>query len=213
MSDVPRWQIVGDWFDTCNCNIPCPCTFAQPPTSGECEGILAWHIREGNYGDVQLNDLSVMAVGAFTGNIWEGKTKVSMAIFIDERANERQRNALQMIFGGRVGGWPAKFANLIGEVRGMEFARITFHVDDDLASWRAEIPGKLRSSAEALGGPTTPPGKRVQVHNAGGAETGHGGVATYGKSTADSVDAFGFKWNRTGRSSKHIGFNWSGPDA
>jgi hypothetical protein len=213
MSDVPRWQIVGDWFDTCNCSIPCPCTFAQPPTSGECEGILAWHIREGNYGDVQLNDLSVMAVGAFTGNIWEGKTKVSMAIFIDERANERQRNALQMIFGGRVGGWPAKFANLIGEVRGMEFARITFHVDDDLASWRAEIPGKLRSSAEALGGPTTPPGKRVQVHNAGGAETGPGGVATYGKSTADSVDAFGFKWNRTGRSSKHIGFNWSGPDA
>ncbi len=213
MSDVPRWQIVGDWFDTCNCSIPCPCTFAQPPTSGECEGILAWHIREGNYGDVQLNDLSVMAVGAFTGNIWEGKTKVSMALFIDERANERQRDALQMIFGGRVGGWPAKFANLIGEVRGMEFARITFHVDDDLASWRAEIPGKLRSSAEALGGPTTPPGKRVQVHNAGGAETGPGGVATYGKSTADSVDAFGFKWNRTGRSSKHIGFNWSGPDA
>lgn len=212
MSDVPRWQIAGDWFDTCNCSIPCPCTFAQPPTTGECEGILAWHIREGNYGDVRLNDLSVMAVGAFKGNIWEGKTKVSMAIFLDERADERQRNALQMIFGGRVGGWPAKFASLIGEVRGMEFARITFHVDDDLASWRAEIPGKLRSSAEALGGPTTPPGKRVQVHNAGGAETGPGGVATYGKSTADSVDAFGFKWNRTGRSSKHIGFNWSGPD-
>lgn len=213
MSDVPRWHIAGDWFDTCNCSIPCPCTFAQPPTTGECEGILAWHIREGNYGDVRLNDLSVMAAGAFTGNIWEGKSKVSMAIFIDERADERQRNALQMIFGGRVGGWPAKFANLIGEVRGMEFARITFHIDDDLATWRAEIPGKLRSSAEALGGPTTPPGKRVQVHNAGGAETGPGGVATYGKSTADSADAFGFKWNRTGLSSKHIGFNWSGPDA
>jgi hypothetical protein len=45
----------------------------------------------------------------------------------------------------------------------MEFARIDFHVDDDLASWRAEIPGKLTSSAETLGGPTTPPGKRVQV--------------------------------------------------
>jgi hypothetical protein len=213
MSDVPRWQVVGDWFDTCNCSIPCPCTFAQPPTTGDCEGILAWHIREGNFGDVSLNDLNVMAVGAFSGNIWEGKSKVSMAIFMDERADQRQRNALQMIFGGRVGGWPAKFATLISEVRGMEFARINFHVDDDLASWRAEIPGKLRSSAEALGGPTTPPGKRVQVHNAGGAETGPGGVATYGKSTADVADAFGFRWNRTGRSSKHIGFNWSGPDA
>jgi len=212
MADVPRWHIAGDWFDTCNCSIPCPCNFAQPPTTGECEGILAWHIREGNYGDVRLDGLSVMAVGAFKGNMWEGKTKVSMAIFIEERADQRQRDALQMIFGGRVGGWPATFATFIGEVRGMEFARIEFHVDDDLASWWAEIPGKLTSRAEALGGPTTPPGKRVQVHNAGGSETGPGGVATYGKATADKADAFGFKWDRTGRSSKHIGFNWSGPD-
>jgi hypothetical protein len=160
-----------------------------------------------------LDELSVMAVATFTGNIWEGKTKASMAIFLDERADERQRDALQMIFGGRVGGWPGTFAEFIGEVRGMEFAPIDFHVDDNLASWRAEIPGKLTSSAEALGGPTTPPGKRVQVHNAGGSETGPGGVATYGKAIADRADAFGFKWNRTGRSSKHIGFDWSGPDA
>lgn len=132
---------------------PCPCTFAQPPTSGDCEGILAWHIRKGNYGDVGLDGLSVMALGSFKGNLWEGQTKAMMAMFIDERANERQREALQMIFGGRVGGWPATFAGFIGEVRGMEFARIDFHVDDDLASWRAEIPGKVKSSAEALGGP------------------------------------------------------------
>ncbi len=212
MAEAPRWHIAGDWFDTCNCSIPCPCTFAQPPTTGECEGILAWHIRNGDYGNVPLDGLSVMAVGKFVGNIWEGNTKVSMAIFIDERADERQRDALQMIFGGRVGGWPGTFANFIGEVRGMEFARIDFRVDDDLASWHAEIPGKLTSSAQALGGPTTPPGKRVQVYNAGGCETGPGGVATYGKATVDEADAFGFKWNRTGRSSKHIGFAWSGPD-
>jgi hypothetical protein len=213
MADVPRWQVTGDWFDTCSCNIPCPCTFAQPPTNGECEGILAWHIRDGNYGQVRLDGLNVMAVGTFKGNIWEGKTKASMAIFIDERADQSQRDALQMIFGGRVGGWPGTFANFIGEVRGMEFARIDFHVDDDLASWRAEVPGKLTSRAEALGGPTTPRGKRVQVHNPGGSETGPGGVATYGTAIMDKADVFGFKWDRTGRSSKHIGFDWTGPDA
>lgn len=213
MTDVPRWQVTGDWFDTCNCSVPCPCTFAQPPTTGDCDGILAWNIRRGSYGDVRLDGLSVMGLIAFTGNIWEGQTKASMALFIDEQADARQREALQLIFGGRVGGWPAILGSLIDDVRGMEFARIDFHVDDDLASWRAEIPGKLTSSAEALGGPTTPPGKRVQVHNAGGCETGPGGVATYGKATADRADAFGFKWDRTGRSSKHIPFDWSGPDA
>lgn len=213
MAGVSKWHVQGDWFDTCNCSVPCPCTFAQPPTTGECEGILAWHIRKGRYGDVHLDGLNVMALGAFKGNLWAGEAKASMAMFVDERADERQREALQMIFGGRVGGWPAVFAQSIGEIRGMEFARIDFHVDHDLASWRAEIPGKVKSSAEAIGGPTTPAGKRVQVHNAGGCETGPGGVATYGKSTADQADAFGFTWNRTGRSSKHIGFDWSGPDA
>lgn len=138
MADIPKWRVQGDWFDTCNCSIPCPCTFAQAPTSGDCEGILAWHIRQGNYGNVRLDGLSVMALGSFKGNIWEGKTKASMAMFVDERADERQREALQMIFAGRVGGWPGTFANFIGEVRGMEFARIDSHVDDDLASWRRD---------------------------------------------------------------------------
>jgi hypothetical protein len=148
MPDVPKWHLKGDWFDTCNCSIPCPCTFAQPPTSGACEGILSWHIRTGNYGDVHLDGLNVMAFGAFTGNIWDGQTKASMAIFLDERADARQRDALQMIFGGQAGGWPGSFAKIIGDVRGIETARIDFHVDDDLSSWRAEIPGKAKSSAQ-----------------------------------------------------------------
>jgi hypothetical protein len=213
MNDIPRWTVTGDWFDTCNCAIPCPCTFAQPPTSGHCEGVLAWHIQRGQYGDVTLDGLSVMAVGVFDGNIWEGKTKATMGLFLDERADGRQREALQMIFGGRAGGWPGTFAGFIGEVRGVEFARIDFHLDDDLASWRAEIPGRVRSSAVALGGPTTLPGQRVQVHNPGGAECGPNSIATYGSSTADSVRVFGFEWDRTGRSSKHIRFDWAGPDA
>jgi hypothetical protein len=208
-----KWNVKGDWFDTCKCSIPCPCTFAQAPTTGDCEGVLAWHISTGYYGDVRLDGLSVMAVGYFEGNLWEGKSKASMGIFIDERADAPQREALQLIFEGRVGGWPGIFANTIGEVRGLEFAPIDFHVDDDLGSWRAEIPGKAVASAEALGGPTTLPGQRVQVHNPGGSEVGPNAIATWGKSTADKASAFGFNWNRSGRSSKHIRFDWSGPDA
>jgi hypothetical protein len=213
MPTVPKWNLKGDWFDTCSCSIPCPCTFAQPPTSGSCEGILAWHIRTGQYGEVKLDGLNVMALGAFDGNIWEGKTKATMGMFMDERADDRQREALQTIFSGQAGGWPGVFAAFIGEVRGLETARIDFSVADDLSSWRAEIPGRVVSSADALGGPTTPPGKRVQVHNAGGAECGPGSIATYGKSTADKANAFGFNFDRSGRSSKHMAFEWSGPDS
>jgi hypothetical protein len=47
----------------------------------------------------------------------------------------------------------------------------------------------------------TPPGKRVQLHNAPGSETGPGIVATWGKALADKVDAMGFKFDWNGRSS------------
>jgi hypothetical protein len=39
--NVPNWKVSGDWFDVCKCNMPCPCEFAQTPTYGECDGVLA----------------------------------------------------------------------------------------------------------------------------------------------------------------------------
>jgi hypothetical protein len=116
-----------------------------------------------------------------------------------------------MIFTGKAGGFIGEFAKLIGEVRGLEYAPIKFRVADDLAYWSAEIPGKVFARAEALTGPMTPPGKRVQTINPPGSEVGPGVVATWGKSSADEVDAVGFKWGRKGKSSKHIHFEWIGP--
>lgn len=176
-----------------------------------CQGVLAWHIREGHYGDVRLDGLSLVGLGAFEGNVWAGEGKVTLGLFIDERADERQREGLQMIFGGQAGGWPADFAQAIVEMRGVEFARIDLEVAEDLSHWRATVPGKVTAEAEALTGPTTPEGQRVQLLNAPGNEVGSG-VATWGKATADRVEAFGFEWEWDGKSSKHIPFDWSGPE-
>lgn len=101
MAQIPEWHVEGDWFDACKCNIPCPCTFAQLPTYGDCDGIIAYHVRRGHYGSVSLDGLNVMAVGHFEGNIWAGETKVTLGIFIDERADEEQRDALRGISTGR----------------------------------------------------------------------------------------------------------------
>lgn len=210
--EVPRWRVRGDWFDVCRCDVPCPCEFAQPPTDNWCQGVLAYHIREGNYGDdVRLDGLNVIAVAAFEGNIWAGEAQATLGMFLDERADEPQREALQMIFSGGAGGFQAQFAELVGEVRGVESVPIEFEVADDLAYWRAEIPGRVVASAEALTGPMTPEGERVQLLNPPGSEVGPGGVATWGRATADRVEAFGFEWEWDGRSSKHIPFDWSGP--
>jgi hypothetical protein len=211
MAEVPNWWMKGDWFDVCSCNVPCPCTFAQAPTRNRCEGVMAYHVREGEYGSVRLERLNVIVIVAFEGNAWAKGTRISIGIFMDERASDAQRDALQKVFSGQAGGFMGMFAELVGEVRGLEFVPIRFEVARDLAHWRAEIPGRVKAFGEALSGPTTPPGARVQLHNAPGSEVGPGQVVTWGRTVENEVEAFGRKWNWSGQSSKHIPFDWTGP--
>jgi len=211
MNSIPSWKASGDWFDVCKCNIPCPCEFAQEPTYGDCEGVLAYHINRGNYGKICLDGLNAIGLGSFEDNIWAGATKINLGFFFDERADKEQRESLQMIFSGKAGGFMAELAKLIGEIKGIDFAPIKFEVSDDLSYWSAEIPGRVLAKAEALGGPMTPAGSRVQTINPPGSEVGPGVVATWGTALKDEVDAMGFKWKREGKSSKHIPFAWEGP--
>jgi hypothetical protein len=214
VAEIPSWHITGDWFDNCSCAVACPCTFAQAPDNGFCESVLFWHIRSGHFGDIDLGDLSFVRVGRWEGDLWAGKAKGTAGIFIDDRADERQAEVLPRIFGGHVGGFPALVAALFAEgrqVRGVERARITFEIAPDRARWGAEIAGKVKAWAAALTGPTSLPGKYPQLMNPPGSETGPGQLVTWGKSTTCSVDAFGYNFQWTINSSKHIPFDWTGP--
>ena len=153
----------------------------------------------------------MLAVASFSGNVWAGEASISLGLFIDERADEAQREALRLIFSGQAGGFMAGFARSVGEVRGIEYVPIDFEVADDLSFWKAEIPGSVTAFAEALGGPTTPKGKRVQLLNPPGSEVGPGQIATWGKTVENRVDAYGYTWDWASKSSKHIPFDWSGP--
>ena len=98
------------------------------------------------------------------------------------------------------------------DAHGVERALITFEIAPDRAHWGVEIVDKVKAWAKALTGPTSLPGKYPQLMNAPGCETGPGPqLVTWGKSTVCSVDAFGFKFQWTVNSSKHIPFDWAGP--
>jgi hypothetical protein len=219
MPDGERWSLDGDWFDVCKCEIPCPCHFGRAPTYGDCLGVLAWHIMDGHYADVRLDGLNFVMLGYFKGSIWEGPTNAAAATFMDERADQRQREAMQAIFGGRAGGPPAEFMRLLGqaEFRGTEFVPIRFERAKDLAYWSVEVPGKVAAKVEALTGPMVPPGKRIQTTNAPEAmiftrgASGPGDVSTWGTPVQAEADAFEFRWNLVGKSSKHVPFHWNGP--
>ena len=100
------WHLRGEWFDVCSCKLPCPCSFAQEPTHGDCLFTLVWHVREGHYGDTDLAGLSVIALGEFAGNMWIGDPNATMKLmfYIDEKGDAAQRDALERIFTGKEGG-------------------------------------------------------------------------------------------------------------
>jgi hypothetical protein len=209
-----QWRVVGDFVDFCKCAVPCPCTFGQPPTEGDCDGIIAYRIREGNYGDVDLSGLNIVGILRFEGNIWDDDTRMDLGMIIDESADDGQREALQTVFGGQAGGWPQVFAeNFLGNLLGLEFAPVELAIDDDLESWRVSVPGKAEGSSVLLTGTTSKAGERLAVMHPPGSEVGPGqGPATYGIATTDKADGFGLSWERSGRSSKHIPFEWSSED-
>ncbi|MDE0406719.1 MAG: DUF1326 domain-containing protein [Alphaproteobacteria bacterium] len=215
MPDTPSWHIVGDWFDNCSCAVACPCTFAQAPDNNFCESVLFWHVKRGHYGDTVLDDLAFVRVGRWEGDLWAGKAEGEAGLFIDDRADDAQAEALTAIIAGRAGGFPGKVAALFTEgrkLRGVERAAISFEITPDQSRWGVDIAGKVTAWADALTGPTSNPGEYPRLANAPGSETGPGPqLVTWGKATVCKVDAFGFAFSWDVNSAKHIPFDWTGP--
>ena len=86
----------------------CPCLVSKSvpltskPTQGVCDVALLFHIDKGSYQSTALDDLNVALAVHTPGPMAEGNW--SVAAYIDERANEKQTEALGAIFTGAAGG-------------------------------------------------------------------------------------------------------------
>jgi hypothetical protein len=99
-----KWSLEADYLQACNCDYGCPCEFEAPPTQGHCEGMGAWRIARGHYGDVPLDGLCFGFIAHWPGALHKGGGTAQL--LFDERADQRQREALLNIASGRAGGLP-----------------------------------------------------------------------------------------------------------
>jgi hypothetical protein len=140
-----KWKIHAYFLDACNCDWGCPCQFNANPTHGNCEGISGYHIVSGSYGsdDVKLNGLNMALIASWPGPIHEGHGKASY--YIDNRADEKQFEALSNIITGKAGGGPfAVYASTIEEFQEPKRASVKFQTKDirsHVAVFAAEIRG------------------------------------------------------------------------
>ena len=147
-----QWQLSGDYFENCNCNVVCPCLVSKSapltsrPTEGECNVVLIFHIDGGSYDGTRLDGLNVVLAVHTPGPMAQGNW--SVAAYIDQRADDEQTEALGAIFTGAAGGPMAHFAPLIGNTLGVSKVPITYRIDGKKRS--AEIPDILHMTVDPL---------------------------------------------------------------
>jgi hypothetical protein len=143
-----QWKVAGTYFEACNCEAACPCNFKGAPTEGSCTVLVAWHIDQGTFGSTQLNDLNTVLAAHSPGHMLDGNWKV--ALYLDERADGPQQEALHDIFSGAAGGHLAALTPLIGQVLGMRTAKIEYRSDGRKRSLQLENVGS--ADIEAIAG-------------------------------------------------------------
>ncbi|PYI82995.1 MAG: hypothetical protein DME26_15940 [Verrucomicrobia bacterium] len=122
-----KWSIEADYLQACNCDYGCPCEFEAPPTKGFCDGIGIWLVTRGNSGTITLNGLGLGFAAHWPKAIHQGNGTV--ALFIDERANPQQREALWNIATGQAGGLPFEIlATTFSKVLDPQYLPLQFHL-------------------------------------------------------------------------------------
>lgn len=204
---MPKWQLTGDYFENCNCDVICPClaSTAPPltarPTQGACDVALVFHIDRGSYDGLALDGLNVALVAHTPGPMANGNWAV--AGYLDERADDRQAAALGAIFTGADGGPMAAFAPLITTHLGVKKVAIRYTIEGKNRS--VEIPGIMRMAVEPL--PTMHPSGEIW------AGIGHPvapdrlalAVGRHGSTFAD----YGMRWDNSGRNGHYAPITWS----
>jgi hypothetical protein len=98
----PAWKISGELEEACSCHAACPCWFKSLPSRMTCDGVQVTFINKGKYGKTSLDGLAVAEYvqSPEHKSMFEsfGNWNIDY-VYIDEKANEEQRQALKEIAG------------------------------------------------------------------------------------------------------------------
>ena len=157
-----KWHIKGDQLASCNCDWGCPCQFNARPTHGHCQAVIGFQVREGHFGDIQLDGLKVAGMYSLPGAPHEGDG--TMQLVIDERATEEQRNALISITTAEHGGLPWEiFSAICPHKREPVTSAIAFDMDRERRVGTIRVPGLAEVDVEPIKNPVTGEEHRARI--------------------------------------------------
>ena len=196
------WSIEGTYFETCSCELMCPCnlSFDHGATYDYCRVTLVFNIREGEIEGTDVSGRTLAVIADSPKVMTEGNWRLGM--FVDDGTSDEQMQKLTGVFGGQMGGPMAGLAPLIGEVLGVERAPITV-VEDGLRH-SVRIGDAVDFEIEDIvpfGVETGEPARLTGVFHPVGSEL------TAAEAKRSSISAFGIEYEgKTGLSSA---FSWA----
>ena len=196
------WQIEGTYFETCSCEVVCPCTasLANGAHYDRCRATLVFHVADGDVEGTDVSGLTVVAVADTPKVMSDGNWR--LGVIVDAAASDEQAEKLGAVFGGQLGGPMAALGPLVAESLGVERAPIEIHEEGLRHSIRVgdDVDFEVEDIVP-FGVESGEPARLTGVFHPAGSEL------TIGKATRSSIDVFGIAYE--GKSAFSSRFAWA----
>ena len=183
------WKIAGSYFETCSCEVVCPCTASLSfgATNDYCRVVLVFNVKEGEVEGVDVGGLTVAAVAETPRVMTDGNWR--LGVFIDAAASDEQAEKLGGVFSGSLGGPMEALGPLVGESLGVERAQI--EVREDGLKHSVKIGDAVDFEIEdivSFGVENGQPARLVGIFHPAGPDL------TVAHATRSRIDAFGISY-------------------
>src|SRR6478752_9018613 len=123
------WNLNGTYFESCSCNVPCPCTVSLDIGADldYCRALLAFNVVTGDVEGTDVGGVVCAMVVDSPKVMSDGGWKVGL--YISDSASDEQTEAIGRVFSGALGGPPAALGPLLGEFLGAERMPMEFEED------------------------------------------------------------------------------------
>jgi hypothetical protein len=196
------WNLQGTYFETCSCEVVCPCTasLSLGADYDRCRVVLVFNVVEGNVDGTDVSGLKVAAIGDTPKLMTDGNWR--LGVFIDATASDDQAAKLGAVFGGQLGGPMEALGPLVGENLGVE--RASIEVSEDGLRHSVKIGDSIDFEIEdvvSFGVESGEPARLVGIFHPASSEL------TIAKATRSRISGFGIEYE--GKSGFSSPFAWA----
>src|SRR5882757_10165160 len=195
---MASWEIKGRELVNCTCDYGCNCQFTGLPDKGHCHAVAGIQIDEGRHGNTRLDGLRVAGIFKWPGPIHEGNGEA--VAFVDENADEEQREALLKIMTGQdtdpFATMFAVYAATVIKMSAPVFTKIDLELDIDGRRGRIFVKDYIETKGEPIHNKVTGAESRAQIVLPEGfeyavAEIGSASSKTRGPVQVEMKDKYG----------------------